>query len=158
MDPMTVRWSYGTISVEGDDLIIEQHNTYTTGVFRKKEQRTDSRRVIPLQRLLRVIKLSGSGPGANLAFKIKGEELPAGYQECRDKEDVLALLETLSAWALVEEDGTLWQAGQADVRAATQPLSTPGPTGKVPAMACGNCGGPIPHRARTCPHCGSGLA
>jgi hypothetical protein len=157
---MTVRWSYGTISVDGDDLIIEQQITNTTGVFRKREQRTDSRRVIPLQRLVRVIKSSGPGPGAHLAFKIKGgEELAAGgYQDCRDKEDVLELLEALSAWALVEEDGTLWQAGQADVRAATQPLSTPGPTGEVPAMACGNCGGPIPHRARTCPHCGSGLA
>jgi hypothetical protein len=154
---MTVRWTFGTISVEGDDLIVEQHNSYTTGVFRKREHRTDGRRVIPLQRLLRVVK-SSEPAGAHLTFKIKGQELSLGYQGCRDKEDVLELLEAISAWVLVEEDGTLWQAGQADVRAATQPLSTPGPTGKVPAMACGNCGGPIPHRARTCPHCGSGLA
>jgi len=154
---MAVRWMFGTIFVEDDDLILEQDNTYTTGVFRKTEHTTDSRRVIPLRRLLRVVKWS-EPTGAHLMFKIKGEELSLGYFGCRDKEDVLELLEAISPWAIVEEDGNVWQAGQADVRAATQPLGTPDPTGKVPALTCGNCGAPIPHRARTCPHCGASLA
>ena len=153
---MTIRHTTGTLDVVDGNVVAQMSGT--RGLFKKEPwQKTE---LLPIKRLGSVRKTTDDKGAVTLSFQRKYGDLPIAFQNCKEPEDIEALLETLSHDIVVEADGVIWQAFRADIRAGSPDVaSTANPQGGVTPKFCGNCGAPFAVTPEgKCVHCHAVLA
>jgi hypothetical protein len=157
-----VKWAFGTIALEGENLVILQNNINKKW-FRKPEQ-LDIRIEYPIRILIGMeisreddLHIPRKDNTRLLVLRARGRD-PRGLHGISDSDALLELAEYLSTWVPVTWDGDIWQLGQADVRASASPIGMVTGGGERRALRCSQCGGPVDGRARFCRSCGAPLA
>jgi hypothetical protein len=147
-----IQWAYGTISIEGDDLIVRQP-VWRKSAFGKRKDLPDA---VTIYQIANITLLEVSrDSGGNWQLRVRARSAPGGviYGGITDYQGLRDLVTQFSDFLPVIWEGESWTRAPIDVRV----VASISASGERQPIKCGGCGAPVTSSTRFCPHCGSSL-
>ena len=146
-----VTWTFGSIDIEGDDLVVREKR-WQKPRFGKRKDLPD---LVTAYQIADVTRLEVSTDGGGWKLHVRAKTAPLGviYGGISEFDGLRAIAERFSDRLSVIWEGQTWAKGPVDVRV----VASISPSGERQPLKCGGCGAPVTSATRFCPHCGSSL-